>query len=154
MWPEVISTTSGLKMEKLCSRDSAPLSVSLFRQYLGAVTCGFWLPQFAILLFYVRCLRLTWHTCPVPDSFTSLFVGGGTAYLLREPCKLLSSSTATFKSFDNKSFVSSVTIKFPHSNLASICISNGQPLELRQYYIRLFATAFVWCWVELCIQWH
>jgi len=51
---------------------------------------------------------------PVPDSCTSSIVGGGTAFLLREPCKLLSTPTATFKSFE----LSSVTIKLPHANLA------------------------------------
>jgi len=51
---------------------------------------------------------------PVPDSRTSLIVGGGTAFLLREPCKLLSTPTAIFKSFE----LSSVTIKLPYSNLA------------------------------------
>jgi len=44
----------------------------------------------------------------------SSIVGGGTAFLLREPCKLLSTPTATFESFE----LSSVTIKLPHSNLA------------------------------------
>jgi len=34
----------------------------------------------------------------VPDSSPSWIVGGGTAFLLREPCKLLSLPTATFKS--------------------------------------------------------
>jgi len=46
---------------------------------------------------------------PVPNSCTSSIVGGGTAYLLREPCKLLSTHTATFKSFE----LSYVTIKLP-----------------------------------------
>jgi exonuclease III len=50
----------------------------------------------------------------VPDSCTSSIVGGGTAFLLREPCKLLSTPTTTFKSFE----MSTVTIKLPHSNLA------------------------------------
>jgi len=48
---------------------------------------------------------------PVPDSCTSSIVGDGTAFLLREPCKLLSTPTATFKSFE----LSTVTIKLPHS---------------------------------------
>jgi exonuclease III len=51
---------------------------------------------------------------PILDSNTSSIVGGGTAFLIREPCKLLSSPTATFKSFE----LSTVTIKLPHSNLA------------------------------------
>ena len=49
----------------------------------------------------------------VPDSCTSSVVGGGTAFLIREPCNLLSSPTATFKSFE----MSSVTMKLPHSKL-------------------------------------
>jgi len=51
---------------------------------------------------------------PVPDSCTSSIIGGGTAFLLREPCTLLLTPTATFKSFE----LSSVTIKLPHFNLA------------------------------------
>jgi len=51
---------------------------------------------------------------PVPNSCTSSIVGGGAAFLLREPCKLLSTSTTTFKSFE----LSSVTIKLPHPYLA------------------------------------
>jgi len=51
---------------------------------------------------------------PVPDACTSSIIGGGTAFLLREPCKLLSTPTATFKSFE----LSSVAIKLFHSNLA------------------------------------
>ena len=50
----------------------------------------------------------------VPNSCTSSNVGGGTAFLIREPCKLLSTPTTTFKSFE----LSTVTIKLPHSNLA------------------------------------
>jgi len=38
--------------------------------------------------------------CPVPDSCTSSIVGGGTAFLLRESCKLLSTPNATFKSLE------------------------------------------------------
>jgi len=52
--------------------------------------------------------------CPVPDSCTSPIVGRGAAFLLREPCKLISTPTATFESFE----LSSVTIQLPHSNLA------------------------------------
>jgi len=44
---------------------------------------------------------------PVPDSCASSIVGGSTAFLLRESGKLLSTPTATLKSFD----LSSVTIK-------------------------------------------
>jgi len=51
---------------------------------------------------------------PVPDSCTSSIVGGGRAFLLREPCELLHTSTITFKSFE----LFSITIKLPHSNLA------------------------------------
>jgi len=51
---------------------------------------------------------------PVPDSCTSSIFGGGTAFLLREPCKLLSTPTATFNSYE----ISLVTIKLIHSNLA------------------------------------
>jgi len=51
---------------------------------------------------------------PVSASCSSSIVGGGTAFLLREPCKLLSCPTATFKSFE----LSSVTIKLPRSNLS------------------------------------
>jgi len=51
---------------------------------------------------------------PVPDLCTCSIGGGGTAFLLCEPCKLLSAPTVTFKSFE----LSSVTIKLPHSNLA------------------------------------
>jgi len=51
---------------------------------------------------------------PVPDSRTSSTVGGGTAFLLRESCKLLSSPTTTFKSFE----MSTVTIKLSQSKLA------------------------------------
>jgi len=61
-----------------------------------------------LMLFLVDSPR------PVPESCTSLIVGGGTAILLCEPCKLLSTLTATFKSFE----ISSLTIKLPHSNLA------------------------------------
>jgi len=68
-------------------------------QLFNAIPCGF-------------TIMNTPH--PVPDSCTSSIVGGGTAFLLREPCTLLSTPTATFKSFE----LSSVTIKLPHSNLA------------------------------------
>jgi len=51
---------------------------------------------------------------PVPDSRTSSIVAAGTAFFLREPCTVLSTPTATFKSFE----LLSVTIKLPHSNLA------------------------------------
>jgi len=37
---------------------------------------------------------------PVLDSCTSSIVGGGAAFLLREPCKLLCTPTATFKSLN------------------------------------------------------
>ena len=50
---------------------------------------------------------------PVPDTCTSSVVGGGTAFLIREPCTLLSSPTTTFKSFE----MSTVTLKLPHSKL-------------------------------------
>jgi len=59
---------------------------------------------------------------PVPDSRTSSTVGGGTAFLLRESCKLLSTpttTTTTFKSFE----LSTVTITLPHSNLDYINVS-------------------------------
>jgi len=61
----------------------------------------------------------TFTTCLVLDSCTSSIVGGGTAFLLREPCRLLSTPTATFKFFE----LSTVTIKLPHSNesLYDIC---------------------------------
>jgi len=52
--------------------------------------------------------------CPFLDSFTSSIVGGGTAFLLREPYKLSSTPTATVKSFE----LSSVTIKLPSCNMA------------------------------------
>jgi len=50
----------------------------------------------------------------VHDLCTFSIVGGGTAFLLREPCKRLFTPTNTFKSFE----LSSVTLKLPHSNLA------------------------------------
>ena len=50
---------------------------------------------------------------PVPDTCTSSVIGGGTAFLIREPCTLLSSPTTTFKSFE----MSTVTLKLPHSKL-------------------------------------
>jgi len=50
----------------------------------------------------------------VPNSFTSSIVGGGTSFLLREPCKLLFTHTTTVKSFK----LSSIIIKLLHSNLA------------------------------------
>jgi len=36
----------------------------------------------------------------VPDSCTSSIVGGGTSFLLREPCKLFSTPTISFQSLD------------------------------------------------------
>ena len=36
---------------------------------------------------------------PVPPTCTSSVVGGGTAFLIRDPCTLLSSPSTTFKSF-------------------------------------------------------
>ena len=41
-------------------------------------------------------------------------MGGGTGFLVREPCRLLSSPTATFKSFE----LSTLAIKLPRTNLA------------------------------------
>jgi hypothetical protein len=38
-------------------------------------------------------------SCTVPDTCTSSVVGGGTAFLIRELCTLLSSPTTTFKSY-------------------------------------------------------
>jgi exonuclease III len=52
---------------------------------------------------------------PVTSSKTSI-VGGGTAFLVREPLSLLSSPTFTFKSFE----VSTITLKLPQSKL-TIC---------------------------------
>jgi len=68
---------------------------------------------------------------PVPDSCTSSIVGGGTAFLLRETCKLLSTPTATFKYFE----LSSVTIKLPHSKLAlnNICRPPQSNTKSRHY---------------------
>jgi Endonuclease-reverse transcriptase len=50
---------------------------------------------------------------PVPHTCTSSAVGSNTAFLIREPCTLLSSPTNTFKSFE----MSTVTLKLPHSKL-------------------------------------
>jgi len=50
----------------------------------------------------------------VPDAFASSIVGGGTAFLFLEPGKFICTPTATLKSFE----ISTVAIKFPHSNLA------------------------------------
>ena len=55
---------------------------------------------------------------PVSDTCTSSVVGGGTAFLIREPCTLLSSPTTTFKSFE----MSTVTLKLPHSKLTLFSI--------------------------------
>ena len=51
---------------------------------------------------------------PVSSSCTSSVVGGGTAFLLREPFKIISSPDITFKSFE----MSTVTLKLPHSKLS------------------------------------
>ena len=53
---------------------------------------------------------------PRPPSYSSSssIVGGGTGFLVRDPCKLLSSPNAVFKSFE----LSTVVIKLPRSNLA------------------------------------
>jgi exonuclease III len=51
---------------------------------------------------------------PVSSSNTSSVVGGGTAFLIREPFTLISSPEATFKSFE----MSTVTLKLPHSKLS------------------------------------
>jgi hypothetical protein len=50
---------------------------------------------------------------PVPDTCTSSVVGCGTAFLIREPCTLLSSPATTFESFE----MSAVTLELPHSKL-------------------------------------
>ena len=50
---------------------------------------------------------------PVSPSSTSSVIGGGTAFLIRDPCTLLSSPTPIFKSFE----LSSVTLKLKHSKL-------------------------------------
>ena len=50
---------------------------------------------------------------PVSSSCTSSVVGGGTAFLIREPFTLLSSLDTTFKSF----LMPTVTLKLPHSKL-------------------------------------
>lgn len=50
---------------------------------------------------------------PVPPSCTSSVVGGGTAFLIRDPCTLLSSPTTIFKSFE----MSTVTLKLAQSKL-------------------------------------
>jgi len=49
-----------------------------------------------------------------PDSSTSSIVDGGTAFLLREPCKLLSILITTVKSFE----LLKIPIVLPHFNLA------------------------------------
>ena len=59
----------------------------------------------------------------VLDSFLSSVIGGGTAFLIREPCNLLSSPTAIFKSFE----MSSVTMKLPHSKLTLYNIYRPPP---------------------------
>ena len=51
---------------------------------------------------------------PVPPTCISSVVGGGTAFLIREPLTLISSPSATFKSFE----LSTVTLKLPHSKLS------------------------------------
>jgi exonuclease III len=71
---------------------------------------------------------------PVPNSCTSSTVGGGTAFLVRDPCKLLSSPTSTFNSFE----MSTVTIKLRHSNLTLYNIyrpppSTAKPVSFSQF---------------------
>ena len=51
---------------------------------------------------------------PVSSSCTSSVVGGGTAFLIRDPFTLISSPDITFKSFE----MSTVTLKLPHSKLS------------------------------------
>jgi hypothetical protein len=51
---------------------------------------------------------------PVSGSSSCSIVGGGTGFLVREPCKLLSSPSATFTSFE----LSTLAIKLPRKNLA------------------------------------
>jgi hypothetical protein len=50
---------------------------------------------------------------PVPPTCTSSVVGGGTAFLIRDPCTLLSSPTAIFKSFE----MSTITLRLAQSKL-------------------------------------
>ena len=50
---------------------------------------------------------------PVPPACTSSVVGGGTAFLIRNPCTLLSSPSTTFQSFE----MSTVTLKLAQSKL-------------------------------------
>jgi hypothetical protein len=51
---------------------------------------------------------------PVSGSSSCSIMGGGTGFFFREPCKLLSSPSATFKSFE----LSTLAIKLPRTNLA------------------------------------
>jgi exonuclease III len=51
---------------------------------------------------------------PVSSSCSSSVVGGGTAFLIREPFTLISSPDTTFKSFE----MSTITLKLPHSKLS------------------------------------
>ena len=50
---------------------------------------------------------------PGPPTCTSSVVGGGTAFLIRDPSTLLSSPTTIFKSFE----MSTITLKLAHSKL-------------------------------------
>jgi len=85
--------------------------MSLLSLKLGSLRT---LPLFNYLMpFLVDSPSLTTPR-PVPNSCTSSIVGGGTEFLLHKSCKLLSTPTTTFKSYE----LSSVTIKLTHSNLA------------------------------------
>jgi hypothetical protein len=60
---------------------------------------------------------------PVSSSCTSSVVGGGTAFLIRDPFTLLPTPNLTFKSFE----LSTVTLKLPHAKLTVFNIYRPPP---------------------------
>jgi hypothetical protein len=110
MSPEVVPLPLGWYTTLLCFNT---LNIHVF-----ALT-ETWLTPISISaeIFYAILHRFTFLSTPRPvsDTCTSSVVGGGTrtAFLIREPCTLLSSPTTTFKSFE----MSTVTLKLPHSKL-------------------------------------
>ena len=75
-------------------------------------------------LFNATPPGFTLISCPRPAPATkSHIVGGGTAFLIREPASLLSAPTRTFKSFE----ISAVTLKLFRSNLTIFNVYRPPP---------------------------
>jgi hypothetical protein len=79
-------------------------------------------------LFNATPPGITLISCPRPTPATKFYiVGGGTAFLIREPASLLSAPTQTFQSFQ----ISAITLKLSRSNLTIFNVYQPPPVTTK-----------------------